>query len=135
MRIQRANVHRRRVLVSAVFLVLASLLWLQASVCAPDLHSAGHTHSSVAVSHALDHPVDIQGCHHDRHSHLPTYMLAAPARLASGGTDILLAVAAIMLPLAYGGAGATRTDRFWLTSRRRCRPGRTLLIDLCVART
>jgi hypothetical protein len=87
------------------------------------------------VSHALDHPGDIQSCHHDRHSHSPTYMPAAPARPASGGSDILLAVAAVMLPLAYGGAGATRTERLWLTSRRRCRPGRTLLIDLCVART
>jgi hypothetical protein len=135
MRIQRANVHRRRVLASAVFLVVASLLWLQASMCAPDLHSTGHTHGTVADSHALDHPDDVQGCHHDRHSHSPTYMLVAPARPASGSSELLLAVAAIMLPLAYGGAGARRTERLWLTSRRRWRPGRSVLIDLCVART
>ncbi|MFD9961564.1 hypothetical protein [Amycolatopsis sp. NPDC058986] len=123
-----APTRSRGLVITAAFLVLLGYLGLHVSLCC--LSESGPA-SAVAAVAGTEHPGD---CHdeHDRHAHDHTDVLCAPPRADDGG-----ALAAV--PAVLPAEAVLRPPLSRVSTRRRCpfrsRPGRSLLLDLCIART
>lgn len=113
----------------AILLLVFSMLWLLVCVSAEHAHDTEHSASAAAELYLPDHE---QSCHHGEHSDPHGSVAAVVARPASG-PDAWSDVA--VTPPAFQDCGITRVADQTSLDATPCRPGRALLIDLCVART
>lgn len=110
----------------AIFLLVFSMLWLL--VCVSITHSH-NTERTAAERYLPDHE---QSCHHGEHSDSHASVSAVVSR-PGGGPDAWPAMA-VTTP-TFEDRGTTGVADQNSPGSTRCRPGRALLIDLCVART
>lgn len=110
------------------FLVLFAFIGLHIDLCSPDPHLG----SGVSMAQSVN---ELHSCHHDDHDHGEhehAEMLCAPPR-SEVGSDLVAPPPDLPYVVVPGpqptGRARPRSDR------KRCRPGRSLLTDLCIART
>lgn len=113
----------------AILLLVFSALWLLVCVSVDHAHDTDHSASAAAQLYLPDHE---QSCHHGEHSD-PHASVAAVVVRPGSGPDAWPDAA--VTPPAFQDRGVTQVADQTALGVAPCRPGRALLIDLCVART